>query len=116
RGRRERAPGRRPVLRARLRGDIRYHCLGSYVPVKSTLAATLLLLALAAPACSQPAATQPAGKPAVLNGKPSPPRPSLADAIRVARDLGPAGPTTQVDLNFSLRTRQKERLDALLAS
>jgi len=53
----------------------------------------LLVLVLAAPACSQPATTPSAGKPAVLNGKPNPPRPSLADAIRVARDLGPAGAT-----------------------
>ena len=84
--------------------------------MRSGLAAGLLVLALAAPACSQPATTQSSGKHAVLNGKPSAPRPSLADAIRVARDLGPAGPTTQVNLNFSLKTRQKARLDALLAS
>ena len=84
--------------------------------MRSALAAGLLVLVLAAPACSQPATTQSAGKPAVLNGKPNPPRPSLADAIRVARDLGPAGATTQVNLNFTLKTRQKARLDALLAS
>src|SRR5260370_40700606 len=97
-------------------GPIRHHGLGSYVPVKSALAAGLLVLVLAAPACSQPATTPSAGKPAVLNGKPNPPRPSLADAIRVARDLGPAGAATQVNLNFTLKTRQKARLDALLAS
>ena len=84
--------------------------------MRSGLAAGLLVLALAAPACSQPATTQSSGKHAVLNGKPSAPRPSLADAIRVARDLGPAGATTQVNLNFSLKTRQKARLDALLAA
>jgi len=84
--------------------------------VRSGLAAALLVMAMAAPACSQPATNPSAGKPAVLNGKPSAPRPSLADAIRVARDLGPAGATTQVNLNFSLKTRQKARLDALLAS
>src|SRR4029077_16871560 len=97
-------------------GHIGRHSLGSYVPVKSALAAGLLVLALAAPACSQPATTPPAGKPAVLNGKPSAPRPSLADAIRVARNLGPAGATTQVNLNFTLKTRQQARLDALLAA
>ena len=84
--------------------------------MRSGLAAGLLVLALAAPACSQPATTQSSGKHAVLNGKPSAPRPSLADAIRVARDLGPAGATTQVNLNFSLKTRQKARLNALLAA
>ena len=84
--------------------------------MRSGLAAGLLVLALAAPACSQPATTPSSGKHAVLNGKPSAPRPSLADAIRVARDLGPAGATTQVNLNFSLKTRQKARLDALLAA
>src|SRR6266481_5483410 len=97
-------------------GPIRHHGLGSYVPVKSALAAGLLVLVLAAPACSQPATTPSAGKPAVLNGKPNPPRPSLADAIRAARDLGPAGASTQVNLNFTLKIRQKARLDALLAS
>jgi len=84
--------------------------------VRTALAAALLVLALAAPACSQPASTPSAGKPAVLNGMPSAARPSLADAMRVARDLGPAGPATQVDLSFSLKTRQKERLAALLAA
>ena len=84
--------------------------------MKSALAAGLLVLALAAPACSQPATTPSASKEAVLNGKPSAPRPSLADAIRAARNLGPAGATTQVNLNFTLKTRQQARLDALLAA
>src|SRR5260370_31588665 len=80
------------------RGPIRHHCLGSYVPVRSALATGLLVLVLAAPACSQPATTPSAGKPAVLNGKPNPPRPSLADAIRAARDLAPAGAAPQLHL------------------
>ena len=84
--------------------------------MKSALAAALLVLALAAPTCSQPPATTSMGSPSVLNGKPEPPRPTLEAAIRVARDLGPAGATTQVNLNFTLKTRQKARLDALLAS
>src|SRR5262249_8459605 len=37
-------------------------------------------------------------------------------AIRAARDLGPAGPTTEVNLNFTLKTRQQARLDALLGA
>ena len=84
--------------------------------MRSGLAVGLLVLALAAPACSQPATSPSAGPPAVLNGKPNPPRPSLADAIRVSHDLGPAGTNTQVNLNFTLKTRQAARLDALVAS
>ncbi|HEV2217715.1 MAG TPA: S53 family peptidase [Candidatus Dormibacteraeota bacterium] len=84
--------------------------------MKRALAAALLLLAVAAPGCSQPSPAASAGGPAVLNGKPEPPRPTLDDAIRIARDLGPASANTQVDLNFTLKTRQKARLDALLAS
>jgi subtilase family serine protease len=84
--------------------------------VRSGLAAVLLVLTLAAPACSSPATSASGGRPAVLNAKPNPPLPSLADAIHTARDLGPAGASTQVNLNFTLKTREKARLDALLAS
>src|SRR5258708_30481163 len=83
-------------------GPIRHHCLGSYVPVRSALAAGLLVLVLAAPVCSQPATTPSAGKPAVLNGKPNPPLPTLSAAIPVAHDLGPASATTPTSLHSSL--------------
>ncbi len=80
-------------------------------------AAVLLLPALASSACGQPPATSTAPpRAAILNGKPSAPPPSLAEAIRVARDLGPAGPSTEVNLNFTLKTREQARLDALLGA
>jgi hypothetical protein len=85
----------------------------------ATAAAVVLLLALAGSACgSQPgSAGSAASAPgSVLNGKPAAPPPTLADAIRAARDLGPAGASTQVSLNLTLKTRDQARLSALLAA
>ncbi|HET7466186.1 MAG TPA: S53 family peptidase [Candidatus Dormibacteraeota bacterium] len=80
-------------------------------------AAALAALVLAGSACSsQQSSGATTQRPAVLNGKPSPAPPTLAEAIRAARDLGPAGTATQVSLNFTLKTRQQARLDALLAA
>lgn len=79
--------------------------------------AALLVLALTGPACSQQdgsAGQRPAAS--VLNGKPAAPPPTLLEAIRAARDLGPAGSATQVSLNFTLKTRDQARLSALLAA
>jgi subtilase family serine protease len=78
--------------------------------------AALLVLALAGPACSQQAGTAGQAPASVLNGKPTAPPPPLASAIRAARNLGPAGSSTQVSLNFTLKTRDQGRLSALLAA
>lgn len=78
--------------------------------------AVLIVLAVAGPACSSQPGMVGTAPAAVLNGKPASPPPTLADAIRAARDLGPAGASTQVSLNFTLKTREQARLSALLAA
>ena len=78
-------------------------------------AAAVLLVALGA-ACTQPSASTGPAPSAVLNGKPAAAPPTLADAIRAARDLGRAGASTRVSLNFTLKMRDQARLSALLAA
>ncbi len=76
----------------------------------------LLVAALvAASACSStPAARTPqvSSVPAQAN----PAAPTLAQAIRTSTRLGPAGSGTEVFLNLALKTRQTQRLAALLAA
>lgn len=75
--------------------------------------AAALLLGVAAAACATPRAS---ASPAVATASPSAPPPSLAAAIQHSADLGPAGLETTVYLSFGLRTRQAEKLAALIAS
>ena len=76
----------------------------------------VIALIVAATACGAPVASVPTRATASVTSKPSAPAPTLAQAIRQARDLGPAGAATEVDLNFTLKSRQPEALAKLLAS
>ena len=80
-----------------------------------TAPAALLAAVLLASACGTPAAT-PGDAHGSVADKPSAPPPPLAKAIRAAADLGPAGATTEVNLDFTLKARQADRLARLLAS
>jgi kumamolisin len=71
-----------------------------------------LLVALLLAACS----TQAAPTAARDSAKPSPAPLTLAHAIARATSLGPADSTTEVVLNFTLKTRSAGALAALLAS
>ncbi len=73
-------------------------------------AAALLLVMLAA--CVNPHPNPPQQ---VARGI-AKPTPTLADAIRDATRLGPAGPSTTVFLSFGLKVRNQPQLDAVLAS
>jgi kumamolisin len=75
----------------------------------------LIVLALAAcesPSPGTPGRVLPQNQPLVPIQKPPP---TLADAIRTAVDLGPAGMGTTVSLSFSLKARNQQVLDRLLA-
>jgi subtilase family serine protease len=73
----------------------------------------VLLLAACQTAASQPPQQALAqNQPIVPIHKPSP---TLADAIRAAVDLGPAGRETAVSLSFALKVRHQQELDALVA-
>ncbi|HEY6875423.1 MAG TPA: S53 family peptidase [Candidatus Dormibacteraeota bacterium] len=89
---------------------LRREFAGTPVPV------VLISLLLAATACGAPAASAPTRAVASVTSKPSAPAPTLAQAIKQARNLGPAGQTTEVDLNFTLKSRQPDGLAKLLAS
>lgn len=73
--------------------------------------AVLLLAACQSPASEAPQQAQSMNQPIVPLQKPPP---SLAEAIRTAVDLGPAGREITVSLSFSLKVRNQSDLDALL--
>ena len=73
-------------------------------------AAALLLATLSACVNPHPLPPQQMGRGIAK------PTPTLADAIRHATRLGPAGPSTTVFLSFGLKVRNQPQLDALLAS
>lgn len=83
--------------------------------MKFRLAAVLVLVA-GLSACA-PSAGRPPQASIHVSGRtiPSPP-PTLAEAIRRAVRLGPAGPDTVVSLSFGLTPRNQQELDALIAS
>jgi subtilase family serine protease len=76
--------------------------------------AAILVLTVVLAACASPStgSTMSNRTP----GSPKAPPPTLAQAIRAATHLGPAGPGTRVELDFGLKTRQPARLSALIAS
>jgi len=74
--------------------------------------AVLLLAACQTPATERPPQARSQNQPLVPIRKPPP---ALADAIRTAVDLGPAGREVTVSLSFSLKVRNQRELDALLA-
>ena len=76
----------------------------------------LVVLTLAAcetPAAGPPQQAVPVNRAVVPIQKPPP---TLANAIRTAIDLGPAGNATTVSLSFSLKVRNQPELDGVLAS
>ncbi len=73
-------------------------------------AAALLLATLSACVNPHPLPPQQMGRGIAK------PTPTLADAIRHATRLGPAGPSTTVFLSFGLKVRNQPQLDARLAS
>jgi len=80
------------------------------------LAYGLAILALAAcetPSPNPPQQALPDTRTVVPVQKPPP---TLANAIRTATDLGPAGNGTGVSLSFSLKARNQQELDRLLAN
>ena len=79
-----------------------------------SVACGLVVLALAACETPSPKPLQeavPENQPVVPIQKPPP---TLANAIRTAVDLGPAGKGTTVSLSFSLKVRNQQELDRLL--
>lgn len=83
--------------------------------------AVLLAAVLLASACGPAGSSGTPGPTAIhahgsVTDKPSTPPPTLAEAIKAARNLGPAGAAIEVNLNFTLKTRQADRLSKLLAS
>jgi kumamolisin len=82
--------------------------------MRAAATAATLVLATVIAGCASPAT---GGSPAHWTpGSPSTPQPTLAQAIRDATLMGPAGGDTQVELDFGLKTRHKERLAALIAT
>jgi kumamolisin len=79
-------------------------------------AALVLLVSVVGAGCTTPASSGAAPARPVASSLATPPAPPLAQAIRTATRLGPAGSSTQVDLNFGLKSRQPDRLAALLAA
>jgi kumamolisin len=75
--------------------------------------ASALLLGVAMAACASP---RPSASRVIAVASPQAPPPSLAAAIQHSADLGPARYDTTVYLSFGLKTRQPEKLAALIAS
>jgi kumamolisin len=84
-----------------LQGRFQGRGLGSYLPVKGSVAP--LAVALLVSAC-QSNAPQTAGPTAILQ-----PPPTFAQAVARATDLGPAGESTAVSLDFGLRSPDPDR-------
>jgi len=84
--------------------------------VKLLGAAIVLVLVAVGATCTSTSSAQRPSSVSSMPAQATPRSPTLAQAIRAATDLGPAGSDTVVDLNFALRTRQPERLAALVAS
>jgi subtilase family serine protease len=74
--------------------------------------AFLLMAACQSPAFQSSEQALPQSQPIVPIQKPAP---TLADAVRGAVDLGPAGRDTTVSLSFSLKVPNHRELDALVA-
>ena len=77
------------------------------------LGALVALVIAVASACSSPQPSRPGPPAGIVITSPAP---LLATAIKRARDLGPAGATTQVDLSLGLKVRQRDLLARLLAA
>ena len=78
-----------------------------------------IAVAVAATACGspQPTASHRSSTPgAAQAGNDNKPPATLANAIRTAQHLGPAGPSTVVSLSFALKVRHPDRLASLIAS
>lgn len=82
--------------------------------------AAVFVLALAVSACAGVLPAPPrqaANEPPTSVSRPIPkPPPPLAEALRRARRLGPAGPDTMVHLSFGLAPRHSDELARLVAS
>ena len=76
----------------------------------------LLLAALVIASCSSTATAGSHVQVTSVPAQANPAAPTLAQAIRAATNLGPADTRTEVFLNFALKTRQSQRLAALLAA
>src|ERR1700747_3005805 len=74
------------------------------------------MILLIGPACSSAPAARPAAQVSSVPAQANPPAPTLAQAIRASTHLGPAGSSTEVFLNLALKSRQSQRLAALLAA
>jgi len=79
-------------------------------------ALALVVAALVIAACSSTATAGPHVLVSSIPAQANPAAPTLAQAIRASTHLGPADSATEVVLNFALRTRQSQRLAALLAA
>jgi subtilase family serine protease len=67
-------------------------------------------------ACSSAAPDSPHAQVSSVPAQANPAAPTLAQAIRASTHLGPAGSGTEVFLNLGLKTRQSQRLAALVAA
>ena len=77
--------------------------------------ASAFVVALVLSACGGTPQHAGGANPATRAAVPTPP-PTLADAIRHAVRLGPAGPGTAVHLSFGLKARNQAELEPLIAS
>ena len=75
-----------------------------------------VIILLVGSACSSTTTARPPAQVSSVPAQANPAAPTLAQAIRASTHLGPADGATEVFLNLALKSRQSQRLAALLAA